>query len=324
MFTEYKNQGFKDTAALVGNSVDYRATHASGGQIDGFFVNSVIAGNDTQSKLVLNTVVHPYVDEGVAMKPGPNLPQGLPSTHFLVTSDLKFQKLLAKVPGQIPPTPHISNQKNQKTAKAKEANSKTEPQTSLAPTNLEIASQLNQFVEKIFFDEGKLRLPDPNKEEEKVLADLVENAIAHEEFWPALDVDTLTLIVEKYPKGAPKKDTIQATRDPYIETLDLSETNKQEISRIQISSFAQEDISNLSAKDKKRVYEEAFLKIATAPGSAIWNNWGTTARLGSIRINLHQIEYRVLFDTHNNQPRIIMVDTEELKGLQKRIDALAN
>lgn len=320
---DIRNVGMQDTAALLNISIRDQISHILGKKLDGIFVNSTFVNpSSNEQNLVTRSKVHNYVATDGSQLTVDSPSAKLPSTHFLVTADVKLSPL---VKATLDPKP----------AKHPIASAQGSPHKDLAPVNphTDAANQLNAFVENTYFQEEVLRLPDTNstkatsegRQQESELAKLIEPFRENPEFLSALDVDALKLVLDSNAKiDKSKKSTQDATpTQKYIDNLDLPDRDKIALKSLEIPDLVLEDLKQLSEKYRERVYVQSFLKIALNPNGSLWKNWNTNSILGSERLNINGTEYRVLFQRNNQKIKIVFVGPEkDMDLLQSRLNDL--
>ncbi len=331
-FESFRALGMKDAAEISSVPPAHRATHVQGSQIDGILVNSVLNAESAQGPLVKSSKVHRYQDRfGKTVELDPRRKDLFPSTHFLVTADIKLGPLLAlagetpgskvlKMPAAIPkPEPRVVPKTATSAPKLVLVPLVGEPK---APGPVDVARRLNQFIEERYFTEDVLRLPDSETE----LGQLVKGMNQNTEFWSALDFDAAMLLNEansQLTKRTAVSGSSAKPRDPFIDQLDLPERDRDVLRSLNISDFARGDIAELSEKDKVRLFEQVFLKLSLNPRAAIWNDWGTDRKLGSLVMSVRNGEYRVIFDKVQDKPRVLLIGPpEKLKELPPRLREL--
>ncbi len=309
---DFRQAGMLESAALLNVRPIDRASHMSGQQMDGMFFNSAFAPGQFAENTVHSFQVHPYRDAGGKVIDVDKLEDrsAYPSTHQLVTTDVRLAPLLKRV-GYVPEV--------KVTAKAAAAAEKVEAKV---PTAQEVAHQLNAFIEKLFFEEAGLRLPDVNLEAERELAEHIERVKGDPEFLGALDVDGGQLMADALAKASRQKKksvAVKSAHELFIDSLELPEREAGPLKTIQVPDVVQAEIDGLDDKDRARLYQQVLLKIALDPMAAYWKSWGTTTKLGSYRLIVDRNDYRVLFEMHDGRPRLVMFGREEaLDDLPRR------
>lgn len=323
-FEDLRRVGMVDTAALMGVPVRDRISHVQGKKLDGIMVNSAFVDPAAPNKkLVTRSKVHNYENsrDQTVITVDDQSPH-MPSTHFLVTADLQFPAIY-KATIEAPATLAAAPQK--RTDKVKVSSAAAEPPK---PSATEVAKRINEFIETTFLENDVMRLPDGNhpglsaeaKKSEAELRELLESTWDNDELWSGLDVDSLRLVGELRARSEPKVVTAESAFNKLVKGLDLSEQQKTAVSKVEVPDQVMGDLEALNQRDRERVVSQIFLRIGLNGRTGMWKDWGTDTVLGSERIQLQNIEYRVLFKLHNGRSRIMMIVPEnDLKRLPARV-----
>jgi predicted RNA-binding protein with RPS1 domain len=196
------------------------------------------------------------------------------------------------------------------------------PEVIKPKTPFEVGLMLNDFIEQTFFNENAIRLPLQSNAQERELATLIAEAKKNSDFWTALDSDSVRIMLNARNNERSAFSSETADND-FISNLDVNDGEKTALRSIEITSQAQGDLNQFNENDLTRIYKESLLKMATAPLTAFWKDWGTHKKLGSFRIHLQQKEFRVIFDLKNKKPRLLMITTpEDIFKLKQRVDVI--
>lgn len=320
-FMALKKIGLADSAAMLNLPPEDQTTHILGSKLDGIFVNSAFQ-DAKKEPLIIGTSVLKHKKDGKPID-HTDTTIDLPSTHFLVNTEFSFQPLLKSISSK------DKIQKIKKTEKLVPA--KEQPITDPKSLAEEKAKKINQFAEETLFSGSEVRLPDPSHPglsseaslREAELKRILDENIYDPNFWSSLEIDIIQLLSTKNHFSKPQDDQSIPPSHKYIASLDLNDMQKSSLLKINIPDLVMKDIENLSEHDKQRLFKQSLFKISQNPSTGIWNDWGTDQKLGSERIVLSDVEYRVLYHIHEGTPRIVMVvPATEMKKLPSRLNEL--